>query len=36
MDFSGMLRDVKGNPVPKPGGGFWGNLGEMKYYLTGL
>ena len=36
MDFSGMLRDVKGNPVPKPGGGFWDHLGEMKDSLKGL
>ena len=35
-DFSGALRDLQGNPVPKPGGGYWNHLGEMKDTLTGL
>jgi hypothetical protein len=28
-DFSGALRDLQGNPVPKPGGGFWDHKTEM-------
>ena len=28
-DFSGTLRDLQGNPVPKPGGGFWDHRQEM-------
>lgn len=36
MDFSGTLRDLKGNPVPKPGGGFWNHLQEMKDSYRGL
>ena len=35
-DFSGALRDIKGNPVPKPGGGYWDHLGEMRDTLAGL
>ncbi|MCG8516063.1 MAG: polymorphic toxin type 28 domain-containing protein, partial [Halanaerobiales bacterium] len=35
-DFSGALRDLQGNPVPKPGGGYWNHLGEMQDTLTGL
>ncbi|GMK38808.1 hypothetical protein PCCS19_18620 [Paenibacillus sp. CCS19] len=36
MDFSGTLRDLQGNPVPKPGGGYWDHLGEMQDSLRGL
>lgn len=36
MDFSGTLRDLQGNPVPKPGGGFWNDLQEMKDSYSGL
>lgn len=28
-DFSGTLRDLQGNPVPKPNGGFWDHKTEM-------
>ena len=28
-DFSGTLRDLRGNPVPKPGGGYWDHRTEM-------
>ncbi|MCM3479290.1 pre-toxin TG domain-containing protein [Caldibacillus thermoamylovorans] len=35
-DFSGTLRDLQGNPVPKPGGGFWNHLQEMKDSYKGL
>ena len=36
MDFSGTLRDLQGNPVPKPGGGYWNHLQEMKDSYKGL
>nr|WP_207644890.1 polymorphic toxin type 28 domain-containing protein [Clostridium beijerinckii] len=36
MDFSGTLRDLQGDPVPKPGGGFWNHLQEMKDLYAGL
>ena len=29
MDFSGTLRDLQGNPVPKPSGGYWNHLQEI-------
>jgi hypothetical protein len=29
MDFSGTLRDLQGNPVPNPAGGFWDHRTEM-------
>lgn len=35
-DFTGSLRDVTGNPVPKPGGGFWDHAQEMNNSLRGL
>lgn len=35
-DFSGTLRDLQGNPVPKPGGGYWNHLQEMKDSFSGL
>ncbi|MFD2131023.1 polymorphic toxin type 28 domain-containing protein [Pseudogracilibacillus auburnensis] len=35
-DFSGTLRDLQGNPVPKPGGGYWNHLQEMKDSYKGL
>ena len=35
-DFSGTLRDLQGNPVPKPGGGYWNHLKEMKDSYKGL
>ena len=35
-DFSGTLRDLQGNPVPKPSGGYWDHLGEMKNSYRGL
>lgn len=27
---------MTGNPVPKPGGGYWDHAGEMQNSLTGL
>lgn len=35
-DLSGTLRDMVGNPVPKPGGGFWQHTKEMNDTLRGL
>ena len=35
-DFTGTLRDMTGNPVPKPGGGFWDHAQEMNNSLRGL
>lgn len=35
-DFSGTLRDLQGNPVPKPGGGYWNHLQEMMGSYKGL
>lgn len=35
-DFSGTLRDLQGKPVPKPGGGYWNHLKEMKDSYKGL
>ncbi|EOC2631458.1 polymorphic toxin type 28 domain-containing protein [Salmonella enterica] len=35
-DFSGTLADLQGNPIPKPGGGFWDHLTEMKQSYDGL
>ncbi|MGL6219262.1 MAG: hypothetical protein ACRC36_14590, partial [Lacrimispora sphenoides] len=35
-DFSGTLADLQGNPILKPGGGFWDHLTEMKQSYTGL
>ncbi|SDZ68865.1 toxin 28, partial [Evansella caseinilytica] len=35
-DFSGTLRDLQGNPVPKPGGGHWNHLQEMQDSYKGL
>ncbi|MCG7409114.1 polymorphic toxin type 28 domain-containing protein [Paenibacillus sp. ACRRX] len=36
MDFSETLRDLKGNPVPKPEGGYWNHLQEMRDLFKGL
>ena len=30
MDYSGVERDFRGNPVPKPGGGFYNHIHEMR------
>jgi len=35
-DFTGTLRDMIGNPVRKPGGGFWDHAQEMNNSLRGL
>jgi len=35
-DFSGTLADLQGNPIPKPGGGYWDHLTEMRQSYTGL
>lgn len=31
-----MLRDMAGDPVPKPGGGYWDHLKEMSDLLREL
>lgn len=36
MDFSGTLRDLQGNPVPKKDGGYWNHLQEMQDSYKGL
>ena len=36
LDFSGTLRDLQGNPVPKPGGGFWDHRTEMVQSYNAL
>jgi Bacterial toxin 28 len=35
-DISGALRDMMGNPVPKPGGGYYDHLQELTNALQGL
>ena len=35
-DIVGALRDIIGNPVPKPGGGFWNHAQEVNDALRGL
>lgn len=35
-DFSGTLRDLNGDPIPKPGGGYWNHLQEMQDSYKGL
>ena len=35
-DFSGTLKDMAGNPVPKPGGGYYDHMQEMNNSLLGL
>lgn len=35
-DIAGSLKDMDGNPVPKPGGGYWDHLQEMQNTLRGL
>ena len=35
-DFSRTLADLLGKPIPKPVGGFWDHLTEMKQSYTGL
>ncbi|EOU9535740.1 hemagglutinin repeat-containing protein [Cronobacter dublinensis] len=35
-DIAGTLKDMDGNPVPKPGGGYWDHLQEMQNTLRGL
>ncbi|SRR5579885_3051564 len=29
-DLEGAWRDLHGNPVPRPGGGFWDHIGEVQ------
>ena len=36
QDLSGVLRDIEGNPVPKPNGGYWNHLDEVQSALKGL
>ena len=35
-DITGTLKDMAGNPVPKPTGGYWDHLKEMNDTLRGL
>ncbi len=35
-DFSGTLRDLQGNPIPNPQGGYYDHLTEMKQSYTSL
>jgi filamentous hemagglutinin len=35
-DITGTLRDMAGDPVPKPDGGYWDHLKEMNDMLRGL
>ncbi|MGR4975025.1 hemagglutinin repeat-containing protein [Pseudomonas sp. LARHCG127] len=35
-DIIGTLKDMAGDPVPKPGGGYWDHLKEMNDILRGL
>jgi len=35
-DLRGALRDMVGNPVPKPGGGYWDHVREVNEAIGGL
>lgn len=35
-DFSGVAKELAGEPIPKPGGGFWDHVGEMKQSVKDL
>ena len=35
-DITGALRDITGNPVPKPSGGFWNHTQEINNAIRGL
>ncbi|WP_197044051.1 polymorphic toxin type 28 domain-containing protein [Pseudomonas viridiflava] len=35
-DITGTLKDMAGNPVPKPDGGYWDHLKKMNDTLRGL
>jgi Bacterial toxin 28 len=35
-DLQGALKDLAGTPVPKPGGGFFDHLGEVRSVKRGL
>jgi hypothetical protein len=35
-DYTGTIKDMMGNPVPKPSGGYWDQLTEMQNTLRGL
>jgi hypothetical protein len=35
-DISGTVSDMVGNPIPKPGGGYWDHVLEMQNTLRGL
>jgi hypothetical protein len=35
-DISGAVRDALGNPVPKPGGGYWDHMREVNEAVRGL
>ncbi|MGY2292799.1 polymorphic toxin type 28 domain-containing protein [Pseudomonas sp. SDO528_S397] len=35
-DITGALKDMAGDPVPKPGGGYWDHMKEMNDTLRGL
>lgn len=35
-DITGTIKDMDGNPVPKPNGGSWDHMQEMQNTLRGL
>jgi hypothetical protein len=35
-DLEGAWRDLHGNPVPRPGGGYWNHIGEVQNALQSL
>jgi hypothetical protein len=35
-DIDGAIKDMQGNPVPKPGGGHWNHLQEVQDVMRGL
>jgi RHS repeat-associated protein len=35
-DFSGVKAELQGKPIPKPGGGYWDHITEVKNAETGL
>lgn len=35
-DFTGVALELAGKPIPKPGGGFWDHVTEMRQSVVGL
>jgi hypothetical protein len=35
-DFDGVAKELAGEPIPKPGGGYWDHVGEMKQSVKDL